>query len=257
MKKIWLIAASCALIVGLLPSCTTQNIEREKFIAKKTRNLGEAYLREQKYTSALREFIKAEKLNPDDHFLQNDLGIVYSAKGRYDLAIQHFNKALEIKDDYSPARNNLGNAYTQKKQWDLALEQYKIVASDLLYATPYMPLTNIGIVYYQKKNYHLAEIYYLKALKLKPDYINALLGLAQTYIATDRLTEAIARLEKAARVAPASTPALFSLADAYRRQGDYQKAYNLYQRVVGLEPDSALAERALAEAGKIQHLVQQ
>ena len=112
-------------MVCLLVSCTTKNVEKDKRIAEKTRDLGEAYLHEQKYTEALKEFLKAETLNPDDHFLENDLGLVYLAKGRYELAISHFKKALEIKKDYTPARNNLGNAYTASKEWDKAIEQYK------------------------------------------------------------------------------------------------------------------------------------
>ena len=135
MKKIWLVGAGCILAVCLLLGCTSKNVEKQKQIyqAEKYRELGELLLNEKKYTSALKEFLKAEALNPDDYFLQNDLGLTYYYKGRPDLAIARFKKALALKDDYSPARNNLGNAYAEKREWDKAIELYKMVTEDLLY----------------------------------------------------------------------------------------------------------------------------
>ena len=258
MKKRWLIAVGCILLVSLSTACSTKNMtdRQARAEAMAAKRLGQEYLRYGQNRKALAEFIKAEAALPDDYILQDDLGLAYYYLGDTNRAIAHFKKALEIKEDYSPARNNLGNAYAQQQQWDKAIEQYKLAVSDLLYATPYMPLMNIGFAYYQKKNYTLSEVYYLKALKLRPDFVNALRGLARTYIATGRQDMAIARLEKAARLAPESTPVLFDLAEAYRHGGDYQKAYDLYQQIVKMAPASALAEKAQVQAGKIQHLVQ-
>jgi type IV pilus assembly protein PilF len=53
---------------------------RIKKKAAASRNLGEAYLSEKNYTAALGELLKAERLNPEDPILQNDLGLVYMAK---------------------------------------------------------------------------------------------------------------------------------------------------------------------------------
>lgn len=254
MKKIGLVAASCMVLVFFLASCTTKNMEKEKKVAEKTRVLGEAYLRDQKYTDALREFLKAEAIYPDDHILQDDLGLVYLAKGRYDLAIRHFKKALELKDDYTPARNNLGNAYAADKDWDRAIEQYQIASSNLLYATPYYPLSNLGFVYYQKKEYDLSEQYYLKALEIRRDFVGALHGLAKTYLATGRVSEAIDKLEKAIEISPDAAFVYFDLANAYRQNRDFKKAYTLYNKVLELDPNTPLADKALEEARKIEKL---
>ena len=223
--------------------------------AEAARNLGEAYLREGNYTSALRELLKAEAMAPTDYFLQNDLGLVYYYKGQSDLAIGHFQKALEIKDDYGPARNNLGNAYAEKKEWDKAIEQYKIVTSDLLYATPQFPYSNLGMAYYHKKEYGLAEKYFLESLKIAPDFDRALYGLAQTYIATGRVQEAVEKLEKAVEINPGSAALLFELAKAYTLKRDYRRAYDAYLRIVQQNPDSPLADKALIEARRIKPLL--
>jgi tetratricopeptide (TPR) repeat protein len=252
MKKILVVGAGCILLTGLLLSCTTQNVAEKKAQAEATRNLGEAYLKQGEYRIALKQLIKAEELYPSDHILQDDLGLCYYFLNDQDQAIFHFKKALEIKDNYTPARNNLGNAYAEKKEWDKAIEQYKIVTSDLLYGTPHFPLSNLGVVYYEIQEYGLSAQYYLKALEIKPDFVQALYGLAKTYMAMDRVPDAIAKLEKAVGISPDSAVLYFELARAYAMNRDYTKALSAYHKVVELNPDSTLADRALIEARNIK-----
>ena len=196
MKKILVVGAGCILLTGLIIACTTQNVAEQKAQAEAIRSLGEAYLRQGKYRLALKQLKKAEELYPADHLLQDDLGLAYLYLKEPDQAIFHFKKALAIKDDYAPARNNLGNAYAEKKEWEKAIEQYKIVTSDLLYGTPQFPLSNLGVVYYELQEYGLSVQYYLKALDIKPDFVQALYGLAKTYMAMDRVPDAITKAGK-------------------------------------------------------------
>ena len=254
MTNNWHYKVGCVLLVFLLSSCTTENIEEQKFKAEANRELGEEYMRHGKFRNALKELLKAEALYPDDYLLQDNLGLTYHYLGKQDLAIPHFKKALELNEDYMPARNNLGNAYAAQKEWNKAIEQYKIVASDLIYATPEFPLSNLGFAYYQIGEYDLSERYYQKALKINPQFVNALLGLAKTYLATGRIPVAVAKLEKAARISPQSAFVHFELANAYRMGKEYEKAFATYQKVMQLEPDSPVADQALQEAYQIRNL---
>ena len=256
MKKICFVAAGCILAVCLLLACTSKNVEKERQIyqAKKYRELGEVLLKEGKYTFALKEFLKAEALNPDDYFLQNDLGLIYYYKGKPDLAIARFKKALALKKDYSPARNNLGTAYAEKREWDKAIEQYKMVSEDLLYGTPQYPLSNLGIAYYEKNEYRLSEKYFLEALDIQKDFSAALYGLGKTYMAMGRGTDAVTRLERAAKISHDVPQVHFELGKAYSMNREYKKAYDAYQEVVRLDSGSPLADRALQEAQKIKYL---
>ena len=257
MKKIWLVGASCILLLSVFPACSSskENLEQQKEQAQAHRNLGEAYLRQGNYTAALQELLKAEAMNPADYFVQDDLGLVYYYKGKSEKAIYHFKKAVALKDDYGPARNNLGNAYAEQKEWDKAIEQYKLVISDLLYATPQFPYSNLGFAYYQKKQYELSEKNFKSSLKISPNFARALYGLAQTYIATGRVPEAVKSLEFAVEKNPEVAGLHLELAKAYMLKGDYQKAYGAYIRVVQIDPDSPLADRALKEANRIKPLL--
>jgi len=252
MKIIRLTLALFAVAIFCLASCITTNHEVRKKQAEASRHLGEAHLKQGNYTKALRELLKAKELYNNDHFLHDDLGLTYMAKGRLDLAIEHFNKALEITPNYAPGRNNLGTAYLKKKEWDTAIKHFKEVAGDLLYATPQFPLSNLGWAYYNKGEYELAIKYYQEALEIDGKFINALRGLGVTYIAMGKGLEAVVILESGVKHYPRVAQLRFDLGEAYTLSGDYKKAFDAFQKVIELVPDTPLARKAQIEAQKIK-----
>ena len=240
MKTNRFVLSLILFLIFCLSSCVA-NIEVRKKQEEASRNLGEAYMQQGDFSSALREFLKAEKIYSKDPYLQNDLGLAYMAKGRLDIAIKHFKKAMKLKPDYAPAKNNLGTAYLAKKEWDVAIACFKEIVDDILYATPHFPLTNLGWAYYNKQEYEVAEKYYSDALKLEPTFIIALRGLGQNYMAMERAADAVAILEKAVKKYPRSAESYFYLARAYSLSGEYKKAVSAYKKVIDLAPDSLLA----------------
>jgi type IV pilus assembly protein PilF len=250
MKTNRFVLSFSLFLVFCIASCAT-NIEVRKKQGEASRNLGEAYMQQRDFSSALREFLKAEKLYSKDPLLQNDFGLAYMAKGRLDLAAKHFKKAVKLKPDYVPARNNLGTAYLANKEWDVAIVCFKEIVDDVLYATPHYPLTNLGWAHYNKQEYGVAEKYYSEALKLEPTFIIALRGLGRTYMAMERAVDAVAMLEKAVKKYPRSAESYFYLAKAYSLSGEYKKAVSAYNKVIELVPDSAIAREAEKEVEKI------
>ena len=246
------ITVSLFLILTMF-SCAA-NLEKRKQQSKVTRSLGEAYMRQGNYTEALKELLKAQQLYPKDHLLQNDLGLVYMAKKSYDNAKDHFKSAIELKPEYAAARNNLGTVFLATEEWDAAIETFKAVLGDLLYATPHYPFSNLGLAYYHKGDYRLAEKYYLKALDIEPNFVLALRGLGKTYLAMNNIPGAIAEFEKAIQQAPNFADLHMDMGDAYRLSSQYQKALFSYRKVVELAPDSPLAEKAKKEAAMISGL---
>ncbi|MCG6905070.1 MAG: tetratricopeptide repeat protein [Desulfobacteraceae bacterium] len=237
------------LLAALVAACASQQPVSDKKKAEASRNLGEALMQQGDYPAALSEFLAAEKLNPDDPILQNDLGLFYRIKDRLDLAIHHFKRAIELKPGYAVAKNNLGEVYLQKKEWDTAIPIFKELSENLLYATPHYPLNNLGFAYYNKGDFTTAETYYLKALKIRSDFLPALLGLGKTYIALGNGPEAVPKLEKAASMAPLAAEIHFFLGQAYQLNQEYTKALSAYDQAAAVEPDSVFAAKARQEAG--------
>lgn len=245
----WLL---CGFIVFLAGSCATSvRLEERKMQEEATRLLGEAYLAQGDFTSALKEFFKAEQLYSQDPYLHNDLGLAYMAKNELDLAITRYKKAIKIKPDYAPARNNLGTAYLAKRDWDEAIKCFVPLTGDLLYATPHYPLSNLGLAYYHKKAFGRAEMYYLRALEQKPNFVLALRGIGKTYIAMGRIPEALKAFEKAVKLSPRTARLYFDLGHVYSLSRDYPKARHAFEKVMELAPDTPLAAEALEEVAKI------
>ena len=99
---------------------------------------------------------------------------------------------------------------------------------------------------------NLGVLRHLKALDIKPDFVQALYGLAKTYMEMDRVPDAIAKLQKAVDISPDSAVLHFELARAYALDRQYTKALNAYHKVAEINPNSTLADRALIEARKIK-----
>ena len=241
----------CLLVSLSLFSCAT-DMAMHKDQAEAFRRLGEGYLAEGNSTAALREFLKAEKLYEKDAFLQSDLGFAYFAKEEFDLAIVHFKKALELKPDYSEALNKMGVVYGRLGQWDSAISSFNRALDNLLYATPHVALCNLGEAYRGKKDYERSIDSYGKALKANPRFPTALRGLGLTYMAMGDYEAAISSLEKAVQYAPRFALAYFDLGRAYAGQSATGTAISAFRMVIGLTPDTPLADRALDEIRKLQ-----
>ena len=244
------------LLVGaamlLVPACAPQKAatpqDRKKGVA--ARNLGEAYLQEERYTSALAELLKALELIPDDPILHNDLGLVYMAKESSDLAVEHFQKAIHLKPDYSLAKNNLGSAYLVRKEWSKAIPLLEEVTKDMLYATPHFPLANLGWAYYNLGDYGKAREYLTKALDAVPNFLVAQLNLGRVNLATGRLHDALALFEAAAENAPKNAALLLEMGRTYRLLGDYRSARLALKGAIEYAKDSEVALEASKELKK-------
>jgi Tfp pilus assembly protein PilF len=247
---VWVLVVSISMmgVMTGMAGCASRQKKLEKQRAEAIRDLGEAYMAQREYTRALREFLKAEAIYPDDPYLHNDLGVTYMAKGNLKLAIAHFQKALKLKPDYSPARNNLGSAYLEEENWNAAIECFETVKEDLLYGTPNYPMTNLGFVYFKLKDYDQAVYHYKEALEIAPNFPMAHHGLGQVYMAMEKYNAAVTALEKAVEKAPEEAPIYLDLGRAYKKLHEYNKAYETFKKAVSLAETDKIREEAETEA---------
>jgi type IV pilus assembly protein PilF len=226
-------------------ACAGQSAQQNIRMAESTRNIGEAYMRQGDYTSALRQLLEAEKMNPEDAFTQNDLGLCYREKKLMADAEAHLKKAVQLKPSYTPARNNLGRVYLEIGQVDKAIAIFKEISKDALYATPHYPLANLGLAYYKKGEYPTALQYYHKALKLEPDFVFALNGLGRTYLAMNKGRLALEYLKRALKLAPKVAEIHFEYAEANLMVGRIAQAKTSFENALDLAPpESEIAAKA-------------
>lgn len=119
-------------------------------------------------------------------------------------------------------------------------------------------LNNLGVIHHTKGNIQEAEDYFLKALTVKKDYLDALLNLADLYQNAKRWEEAAVQLEKYIAI-DNQDPNLFNqLGMVYLEMGNTEKARAVLTKSLELNPnqetvrDSLKALEGKREALQIQ-----
>jgi Flp pilus assembly protein TadD len=79
--------------------------------------------------------------------------------------------------------------------------------------------------------------HYQKALRYRPDYVNAFINLGNIYRDTGDETKAAYLYQEALKVDSNAVDALNNLGILFAQKGDIRKAFGLFERAVRLSPD--------------------
>ena len=218
--------------------------------------IGTAYLGSVQYNSALKEFLEAEKLTPDDskvHFL---LGVSYHGKGLSDMAIAEFKRALDLKPDNPEVHNYLGAVYLEKGRWDDAIVSFERALANILYDTPSIALFNLGQAYYGKRAYDRAIHYYRDAMEKDPDtelmtLIEKNIGIC--WFAKGDTEEAVRHFQKSLTLAPSFVESHYRLGLCYQKLMRQADAAAEFQNAVRLSPESEFGRKAKESLNNLIH----
>jgi Tfp pilus assembly protein PilF len=206
--------------------------------------LGLAYLQEQNPTLALKEFLKAEEYDSRDHRIQAALGQAYQLRKAYPQAEAHYLRAVRLDRNNSQYKNNLGALYLDMQRWDEAIRCFRQAADDLLFTTPEMALTGLGLAQFHKGNYAEAIAAYREALDQRPRFAMARLHLGEVYFAQGQVNQAISEYLQALAVAPDFVLAHLKLGQAYLQTRETVKAKASFAAAYRLAPDSEFGRQA-------------
>lgn len=142
---------------------------------------------------------KREGLEKDFLFNLNQASF-FLRKNEPDKAIDYLNKAISLDEGSSLAYNLLGIAYFQRKDFKLAEKQYKrAVELNPSYAQAY---NNLGSVYFMIQEFDRAEEMFRKAIFLSPTIVSAYYGLGTLLLAKGQLGESTTYLSKGIELDP-------------------------------------------------------
>jgi type IV pilus assembly protein PilF len=160
--------------------------------------IGIGHLESGRYPQALSAFLAAEKVDPNNPLVQNNLGLAYFVRDKFDLAENHIRRAISIKSDFSDAKNNLGRVLIEKNQIAEAVTVLQEVMNDLTYVNPEKPLFNLGLAYFKLKRHREAREHFRKSLEIQKDnclasnyYGRSLFELKEYFHAAEALDRAI------------------------------------------------------------------
>lgn len=178
--------------------------------------------------------------------VQVALGRVRLRQGQRDEAIKLFEKALELdKTDHS-AREELGAALVAGGQHDQAIPllQEAIKAQDGV-----LPRRSLAVAYLSTNRPKEAGAHIERAVQLNPRDGESQRILGEYYLATEALERAAEAYRQASQLG-AEPLASFGLATVLQRQGDLQRAAQLYAAVYDAAPQLSIAAFQAAAAAE-------
>lgn len=181
---------------------------------------GHVYVIASDYKNALRAYLEADKITPDDSAILDSIAFAYDLSGDPIKAIEYFQKELQItikthgKDSPEVVKvwDNLGFAWKALRKYDKALSYFRdsmeLLQLKLKELNPYMPLRYeiLGNTYYDMGDYRKAVEYNEKALNIGLEEY----GANNPYVTNFRR----------------------NLGDAWFQLHDYVKAIQYYSQVV-------------------------
>src|SRR6185312_7950004 len=201
--------------------------------AARHNNLGVAYMNQQSFDKALKEFQQASTLDPKLRIAKLNQGIALLGLAKLDQAATLLQEATKQAPQDPHAWFNLGLLYKSSSNIEGAVDAFRhVVAIDADDANTWYFL---GAVYSQNKQFPEAMEAFQHALKLDPHHASAEFGLARAYQQSGDATHAREHLVKFQHITQSKLGSAMGL--AYGDQGKYSLA----------EESPAAIEKALPE----------
>jgi tetratricopeptide (TPR) repeat protein len=216
-------------------------------------NLARAYAIAGKADDALREFEQASSYPPPNAHMHVEIGAVYISKNRVDDAIQEFWEAQNLYGTIVPADLYLylWYAYERKDDQKNALEALQqSIQVDPDFAEAY---SDLGITYWNLKNFGEAEKAFQTACSLDTANPNYLDSLGSFYLKTGQLDAATTCFNKGILLMPRDPAFHEHLGDLYMAKRQYALAATQYKEAQDLQPSRPdLVAKWQVAYGKIQ-----
>src|SRR5262245_26325888 len=162
--------------------------------------LADAYSHTNDRASAVREYIRAGDLLPDDNDAQLKAGNALLVAGRFEEARARAQTILTRDPQNVRAQILRGNALAGLKDFDGAISDYEsAVVTDHSFREAF---DNLGTIQLAKGNKDEAEKAFLKAVEVAPKSVEARLALANFFWATNRQADAESAMKAALEIDP-------------------------------------------------------
>ncbi len=199
-------------------------------------NLARAYAIAGRADDALNEFEKASAYPPPDAHMHMEMGAVYISKNSVDEAIGEFRQSQGLYGQNVPSELYLylWFSYERKDDQKNALDSIqKAIQVDPDFTEAY---SDLGITYWNLKNFNEAEKAFQTACSLDPTHPDYLDSLGSFYFKTGRMDAATACFNKGILLMP-KVPAFHEhLGDLYMQEKQFSLAANQYKAAGDLDP---------------------
>jgi len=179
-------AVATLLAAALLAGCVTSSQEREvnsTAAASANVKLGIAHMNQGNMELAKERLERAEKQDPKNSEVQFALAELYSRLNRVDEADKRYRQAMQISPDKLEIANGYAAFLCTHGQADKGVAQFEKLMNNPLYGRQPAAATNAGMCLRDQKRNGDSVRYFETALAKQPDWIEAVVQLADVQIA--------------------------------------------------------------------------
>lgn len=247
-----LAALAAALLAGCVSSGTDNRAVDDKEAARANVRLGMAYMQQGNLALAKDKLERAWKQDPKSSDAAWGLASLSERLYQPSEAENYYKSAMRL----SPDNPEIANAYAvflcRNEAVDRALPVYERVVRDPLYRTPWAAATNAAVCLRSDKRNADAAPWLERALALRPDYVPAVVELADLRIAAGQPAEARAAVDRFLSIGRRSADVLLVGTRAALAAGDRAGAESYAQQLRRDFPNSAQASalRQLLDSGQ-------
>ncbi len=212
---------------------------------------GDRYFQDGNYSAAIKEYGKAESINPHNATIFLHRGKALERLGLFDSAAIDFQKNLKYDDRNAEAMGHLAWCWYSttppkreacRKQMKVALEIDPSL-SELWYLS--------GRMHFHSNDLTKAEIALKKAIGLEKNYTDAMGLLARVLERSQRLPQAIPLVAQVLKVDPKNAEATHVAAAVSRSKNQLELAKRQEQRAHFLDPSFSLPKEILIDSSTI------
>ena len=197
----------------------------------------------------MREFLRAEQLDPRNPAIHYGLGKAYWARDRLEDAEEHLKRALEIFPGHHDSRMTLSALLIRSGRFEEAIHESDILIDDATYPTPWRALANRGWAQLQVGQVAQARDSLEEALEFSPDFWPATLSLAILEAQAGHALEAVGLYEELLSLSPgpsAESEVNYRLAELYISLGKQRRALSHLTASVARQPEGPWAKKSEA-----------
>lgn len=225
-----------------------ENIWRQKVAqypndAEAHSNLGAILQKKGDFDEALKEYEKAEQINPSSVTTRLNMGTMYQAKKEYETAIEAYDTIIEFNPNYMLAYLYKAQCYKELGNKDAAIQNYKLALnldpSNQQVKNELFDVMETNMTTDEKLNYIYQEV------QKAPTNADLLYRYAYELHKANRLPDAIMYYNRALTLDPKNQDTYINLAQAYKQQGNYDKARTILTDAKGMFPENSLIKKQL------------
>lgn len=200
---------------------------------------GIEFMKEGKWEEAAKAFAEAIDAHPEDPVAYINFGNVLTAVGDTERAINFYDKAIGLDENATAAYYSKGSVYYDNQNFDDARKMFELAMKKGLDNGDNFFM--LGMTLVQMGSNKLALPYLQRSTELLGNDAEANFQYGLCLAREGFIDEAITALELAISLDPQHADALYNLGVAYGYKEDGEKALEMFNRALEIQPDHLLA----------------